>query len=65
MRRLAPPIALVAILAIVALAGCGGGERIAETREVAPYDRLEVSDSVDVRSSPATAARCASPPAST
>jgi Putative auto-transporter adhesin, head GIN domain len=37
------------LIAIVALAGCGGGERITETREVAPFSRLEVSESVDVR----------------
>jgi Putative auto-transporter adhesin, head GIN domain len=42
-RRAAP------LLALVLLAGCGGGERIVETREVAPYDRLEVDDSIDVR----------------
>ena len=29
--------------------GCGGGERITETRQVAPFDRLEVSESVDVQ----------------
>jgi hypothetical protein len=42
MRRLAPLVLLVLI-------GCGGGDRITETREVAPFDRLEVSDDVDVR----------------
>jgi hypothetical protein len=43
MRRVAP------LVAILALAGCGGGERITETREVAPFSRLAVSESVDVR----------------
>jgi hypothetical protein len=43
MRRLAPA------LLVLALAGCGGGERITETREVAPFSRLQVSESVDVR----------------
>ena len=37
------------LLALLLLAGCGGGERVVETREVAPFDRLEVSDSIDVR----------------
>jgi hypothetical protein len=39
----------VPILALVLLAGCGGGERIVESRDVAPFDRLEVSDSIEVR----------------
>ncbi len=43
MRRLAA-LALVA----AAVAGCGGGPRVTESRTVAPFDRLEVSDSVDV-----------------
>jgi Putative auto-transporter adhesin, head GIN domain len=37
------------LIAVVALAGCGGGDRIVETRQVAPFDRLEVSESVDVK----------------
>jgi Putative auto-transporter adhesin, head GIN domain len=37
------------LIALIALAGCGGGERITETRQVAPFDRLEVSESVDVQ----------------
>jgi hypothetical protein len=42
-------VRLVALLAaIVLVAGCGGGDRITQTREVAPFDRLEVADSVDV-----------------
>jgi hypothetical protein len=40
------------LIAIVALAGCGGGERTTETRAVAPFDRLEVSESVDVQVMP-------------
>lgn len=42
MRRLA------ATLVLLALAGCGGGERVTQTRTVAPFDRLEIADSVDV-----------------
>jgi Putative auto-transporter adhesin, head GIN domain len=42
MKRLAP------LIAVVALAGCGGGERITETRDVAPFSRIAVSESVDV-----------------
>jgi hypothetical protein len=44
MRRLA---ALIPVIALAA--GCGGGDRIVETRQVAPFDRLEVSESVDVK----------------
>jgi hypothetical protein len=40
---------LLPLIAIAVLAGCGGGERITETREVAPFSRLAVSESVDVR----------------
>ena len=43
MKRLAP------LLFVVLLAGCGGGDRITETRQVEPFSRLEVSDSVDVK----------------
>jgi hypothetical protein len=42
--RLAP---LVLVL-LLALAGCGGGDRIIETREVASFDRLEING-VDVK----------------
>jgi hypothetical protein len=42
--RLVPLLAL----ALLVVSGCGGGERITETREVAPFDRLVVEDSVDV-----------------
>lgn len=41
--RLAPLL----LLALV-FAACGGGERITETRDVVPFDRLVVEDSVDV-----------------
>ena len=44
MRRLAALISLITLTS-----GCGGGDRIVETREVAPFDRLEVSESVDVK----------------
>jgi Putative auto-transporter adhesin, head GIN domain len=39
------PLPLVLVLALI---GCGGGDRIIETREVAQFDRLEIS-SVDVK----------------
>jgi hypothetical protein len=42
MKRLAP------LMAVIALAGCGGGERITETRELAAFDRLHIADGVDV-----------------
>jgi hypothetical protein len=45
MRRLAP--GALALLA-VAVAGCGGGPRVTETREMAPFDRIEVHDGIDV-----------------
>lgn len=40
--------AAIAVLALAATAGCGGGPRVTETRTVAPFDRIEVSDSLDV-----------------
>ena len=43
MRRFAP------LTLVLLVAGCGGGDRITETRQVAPYDRLEVAESVDVQ----------------
>jgi hypothetical protein len=42
MRRLAIGLALLSF------AGCGGGDRITQTRSVAPFDRLEIGDDVDV-----------------
>jgi Putative auto-transporter adhesin, head GIN domain len=36
------------LVLIVLIAGCGGGERIIETREVAPFERLEIAG-VDVK----------------
>jgi hypothetical protein len=42
--RLIPALAV-----IVLVAGCGGGDRVTETRAVAPFDRLEIADSVDVQ----------------
>jgi hypothetical protein len=41
------PPHLIAVLIVVA--GCGGGDRTTETRAVAPFDRLEIADSVDVQ----------------
>jgi len=41
--------AALALLAAAMLAGCGGGPRVTETRPVAQFERLEVSDSVDVQ----------------
>ena len=41
-----PPL-LIAV--VVVAAGCGGGDRTTETRAVAPFERLEVADSVDVQ----------------
>ena len=41
-----PPL-LIAVVVVVA--GCGGGDRTTETRAVAPFDRLEIADSVDVQ----------------
>jgi Putative auto-transporter adhesin, head GIN domain len=42
-------VRLLPVLAVALLvAGCGGGDRITETRAVAPFDRLEIADSVDV-----------------
>jgi len=42
-RTLVLPICLA-----ILLAGCGGGERVTQTRSVAPYERLVVADSVEV-----------------
>lgn len=42
MKRRAP-------LLLLLLVGCGGGDRITETRQVEPFDRLEVSEGVDVQ----------------
>jgi hypothetical protein len=42
-RILSPIVALTLLIA-----GCGGGDRITETRQVAPFDQLDVADSVDV-----------------
>jgi hypothetical protein len=35
-------------LLVLVLVGCGGGERITQTREVAPFERLRISDDIDV-----------------
>jgi hypothetical protein len=44
MRLIAPLLVLAALF----FAGCGGGQRTTETREVAPFDRIEVDSSIDV-----------------
>jgi Putative auto-transporter adhesin, head GIN domain len=46
MRRLLPVLAAAALLA--AAAGCGGGPRVTVMRDVPPFDRIEVSDDLDV-----------------
>ena len=48
---------LAVIAGLIAVAGCGGGDRITETRDVAPFDRLEIVDSVDVDVVPGDARR--------
>ena len=53
MRLLAPALALAAL----ALAGCGAGASVTETRNVAPFDRIEVSSSIDVEMVPGDAQR--------
>jgi hypothetical protein len=40
---------LAVAAAALALVGCGGGPRVTETREVAPFQRIEVADGVEVR----------------
>jgi len=49
MRLLALPLAVV-LLALAA--GCGGGPDVTETRDVAAFDRLEISDNVEVDVTP-------------
>jgi hypothetical protein len=51
MRLIAPLLVLAALL----VAGCGAGPRTSETREVAPFDRIEVDSSVDVGVAPGNA----------
>jgi hypothetical protein len=41
------PLAALALAALVA-GGCGGGPRVTATRDVPPFDRIQVSDSLDV-----------------
>ena len=51
MRLIAPLL----VLAALALAGCGAGPRVTQTRHVAPYDRIEVDSSIDVEFAPGDA----------
>jgi hypothetical protein len=44
MRLLLP----VLVLAALAVAGCGAGEKTTQTRSVAPFSRIEASSSIDV-----------------
>jgi hypothetical protein len=39
----------VLLAALILVAGCGGGDRITQARDVASFDRLEVADNVDVQ----------------
>jgi hypothetical protein len=43
---------LIAGAALLLVAGCGGGPRMVQPRAVAPFDRLEVADSLDVTVAP-------------
>jgi hypothetical protein len=40
--------AVLILVAVLAFAGCGGGERITQTRGLAPFEVLEIADDVDV-----------------
>jgi hypothetical protein len=51
MRLLIPLLAVAAL----AFAGCGAGPRTTQTREVAPFDRIEVDGSIDVEVVPGDA----------
>jgi hypothetical protein len=41
-------LAALLLLGALAVAGCGGGTRTTETRQVAAFDRIEVNGSVDI-----------------
>ncbi len=43
-----PALAVAIALAVLAVTGCGGGPETTETRTVAAFDRLDISDSVEV-----------------
>jgi len=45
--RLLAPLLLFVLIALAA-AGCGGGPLVSQTREVAPFERIEVDSSVNV-----------------
>jgi hypothetical protein len=50
--RLLVPLLLVGMIAV---AGCGGGPRTTESRHVAPFDRIDVSGSINVEVVPGDA----------
>jgi hypothetical protein len=56
MRRIASP---VLALIVLAAAGCGGGPRVTEQRDVGSFDRLEVSGSLEVHVLPGDSGRVA------
>jgi hypothetical protein len=51
MRLIAPLLVLAALV----LAGCGAGPRVTQTRQVAPFERIEVDSSIDVEVVPGDA----------
>jgi hypothetical protein len=51
MRRL-----ILAAVLLLAVAGCGGGPRVTDTRSVAPFERIEVSDDLEVEVVPGSGA---------
>jgi hypothetical protein len=54
MRRIAIPL-----LALLVVAGCGGGPRVTQQRDVAAFDRLEVSGNIEVDVVPGDSGRVA------
>jgi Putative auto-transporter adhesin, head GIN domain len=54
MRRIAIPL-----LALLVVVGCGGGPRVTKQRDVAAFDRLEVSGNIEVDVVPGDSGRVA------